>query len=151
MLMWSQFLFVLCQDFIQCLSMMVRFLLYRRSFGVALVVLPPLHPARVSFHSFLLDRDHAFLDRILLIAIDRARQHLVTLLYQNVIDFAVLAANVVDQEVSGLEGKATEETLEALHQVEVLFLHPFVEMACAVAVQGGQSFGLGEKLRQTTK
>ena len=128
--------------------MMVWFLLYRRSFGVALVVLPPLHPARVSFHSFLLD---AFLDRILLIAIDRARQHLVTLLYQNVIDFAVLAANVVDQEVSGLEGKATEETLEALHQVEVLFLHPFVEMACAVAVQGGQSFGLGEKLRQTTK
>ena len=66
----------------------------------------------------------------------------------------MLAANVVDQEVSGLEGKATEETLEALHQVEVLFLHPFVEMACAVAVhsvQGGQSFGLGEKLRQTTK
>ena len=84
-------------------------------------------------------------------AVDRARQHFVTLLYQNVIDLAVLAANVVDQEVSGLEGKATEETLEALHQVEVLFLHPFVEMACAVAVQGGQSFGLGEKLRQTTK
>ena len=131
--------------------MMVRFLLYRRSCGVAHVVLPPLHPARVSFqHSFLLDRDHIFLDLILLNAIDRARQHLVTLLYQNVIDLAVLAANVVDQEVSGLEGKATEETLEALHQVEVLFLHPFVEMACAVAVQGGQSFGLGEKLRQTT-
>ena len=127
--------------------MMVRFLL---SESLSSFCLPSIQLESLSIRSFLIEI-MLFLDRILLIAIDRARQHLVTLLYQNVIDFAVLAANVVDQEVSGLEGKATEETLEALHQVEVLFLHPFVEMACAVAVQGGQSFGLGEKLRQTTK
>jgi len=54
----------------------------------------------------------------------------------------MLAANVVGQEVFGLEDGATESALEALHQVLVLLLNAFVEVTCTVAVQRRQRFRL---------
>ena len=65
---------------------------------------------------------------------DRTGKYLVALLLQDVVDLAMLATNVVGEEVFGLEGKATESALEALHQVGVLLLNSLVEVTCAVAV-----------------
>ena len=105
----------------------------------------PLHPARVSLQSFFLYGNHLPLDFILLCTSDRAGKHFVTLFLQDVIDLAMLAANVVGQEVFGLEDGATEGTLEALHQVLVLLLNTLVEVTCTVAVQRIQRFGLSQK------
>jgi len=111
-------------------------------FRVTFVIQPSLHPAVVPLLSFFLYGNHAPLDLILLCSSDRAGQHLVTLLNQDVVDLAVLAPDVVGQEVPGLEGEATEETLEAVHQVGVLRFNRLVEVAGTVAVQCVQRFGL---------
>ena len=84
------------------------------------------------------------MDFVLLCSGDRAGKHFVTLFLQDVIDLAVLAANVVGQEVFGLEDGATEDALEALHQVPVLLLNSLVEVTCTVAVQRIQRFRLSQ-------
>ena len=85
------------------------------------------------------------MDFVLLCTSDWAGKHFVTLFLQDVVDLAMLAANVVGQEVLGLEDGATESALEALHQVLVLLLNTLVEVTCTVAVQRIQRFGLRRK------
>ena len=85
------------------------------------------------------------MDFVLLCTSDWAGKHFVTLFLKDVIDLAMLAANVVGQEVFGLEDGATEGTLEALHQVLVLLLNTLVEVTCTMAVQRVQRFGLSQK------
>ena len=83
---------------------------------------PSLHPAGVHLQPFFLDGNHTPLNLILLRPIDWARQHLVTLFHQDIIDLAMLATYVVGQQILGLEGETAEETLQALHQVGVELL-----------------------------
>ena len=85
------------------------------------------------------------MDFVLLCTSDWAGKHFVTLFLKDVIDLAMLAANVVGQEVFGLEDGATEGALKALHQVLVLLFNTLVEVTCTVAIQRIQRFGLSQK------
>ena len=73
---------------------------------------------------------------------DRGGQHGEALLLEDVVDLAVLARNVVGQQILRLEHETTEKTLQAMHQIGVFLFNPLVEVACTVGIKQGKRFCL---------
>ena len=76
---------------------------------------------------------------ILLRTIDWTGQHLVTFFNQDIVDLAMLAPDVIGQQVLRLEGEAAEETFEALHQDGVLVNQIFESLLVILLLMKGES------------
>ena len=134
-LLFGRFAIVLGQDLIQRLSMIILLLSPWWSLRKTLVLCLPLH-------SFLLDGDHVPLDLVLLGAVDWAGENFVAILSKDVVDLAMLARDVVGQQILRLEHETTEKTLQAMHQIGVFLFNLLVEVACTVGIKHGQRFCL---------
>ena len=141
-LLIGRFVIILGQDLIQRLSMIILLLSPWWSLMKTLVLSLPFHPGDIPLHSFLLDGDHVPLDLVLLGAVDWAGENFVAILSKDVVDLAMLARDMVGQQILRLEHETTEKTLQALHQISVFLFNPLVEMACAVAIKRGKRFCL---------
>ena len=141
-LLFGRFAIILGQDLIQRLSMIILLLSLWWSLRKTLVLSLALHPGDIPLHSFLLDGDHVPLDLVLLDAVDWARENFVAILSKDVVYLAMLARDVVGQQILRLEHETTEKTLQAMHQIGVFLFNPLVEVACTVAIEHGKRFGL---------
>merc|ERR1712240_466687 len=118
-LLIGRFVIILGQDLVQRLSMIILLLSPWWSLRKTLVLRLPLHPGDIPLHSFLLDRDHVPLDLVLLDAVDWAGENFVAIFSKDVVDLAMLARDMVGQQILRLEHETTEKTLQALHQIGV--------------------------------
>ena len=141
-LLFGRFAIVLGQDLIQLLSMIILLLSPWWSLRKTLVLCLALHPGDIPLHSFLLDGDHVPLDLVLLGAVDWAGENFVAILSKDVVDLAMLARNMVGQQILRLEHETTEKTLQAMHQIGVFLFNLLVEVACTVAIKRGKRFCL---------
>jgi len=141
-LLLARFVIILGQDLIQRLSMIILLLSPWWSLRKTLVLCLPLHPGDIPLHSFLLDGDHVPLDLVLLGAVDWAGENFVAILSKDVVDLAMLARDMVGQQILRLEHETTEKTLQAMHQVGVFLFNPLVEVACTVVIKHGKRFCL---------